>query len=48
MFDPSASWGTTYAVGPVTDPPEAECKAIETALKFWRENPLPQGAPAED
>jgi len=32
----------------VTEAPEAERKTIETALKFWRENPPSPDAPAED
>lgn len=39
MLDPAAKGGTTYEVGPITDAPVAERKAVETALKFWRENP---------
>ena len=48
IFDPSANGRTTHAVGPLTDAPEAERKAIETALKFWRENPSSPDVPAED
>ena len=39
MLDPRANGGTTYNIGPVTDVSETEHKAVETALKFWRENP---------
>ena len=48
IFDPNANGRTTYAVGPLTEATEAERKAIEAALKFWRENPPSPDAPAED
>ena len=48
IFDPNANGGTTYSVGPVTDAPEAERKAIQAALKFWRENPPSPDALGED